>query len=160
MNDDHPVLPLYFAYGSNLEPEQMERRCPGHRVLCRAILHDHALRFHGFSKSWGGAVATIEHVPGAMVHGVVFELTPANFEALDRYEDCRGEGHPDNFYDRVRLPLQLEFGETIEAFTYIMRPQPAGRPSRAYRWAILTGMRHHSLPTIAIEPLEAMPTVD
>ncbi|MGH7725375.1 MAG: gamma-glutamylcyclotransferase family protein [Candidatus Eiseniibacteriota bacterium] len=161
MNDyTERTLPLYFAYGSNLEPEQMEMRCPGYRLLCRAILHDHVLRFQGHSRIWGGAIATIEHTPGAMVHGVVFELAPDQFNALDRSEGCVAPGHPDNQYDRVQLPVQLEYGEWIQVFTYIMRPQTPGRPSRSYRWAILKGMRHYSLPITAIEALEAEPTVD
>ncbi len=160
MTDSNTILPLYFAYGSNLEPRQMELRCPGHRMLCRAILHDHALRFHGSDRVWGGAVATIEHTPGAMVHGVVFELTAAEFAVLDRYEGSLGPDHPDTLYDRVQLPVELEHGESVEVFTYIMRPHPPGRPSRAYRWAILVGMRHYSLPVTAITALEAEPTVD
>lgn len=154
------VLPLYFAYGSNLEPVQMERRCPGHRVLCRAMLHDHALAFHGTSRDWGGAVATCVPAPGRTLHGVVFELTAAHFAALDAYEDCHGPGDPRNLYHRVRVAVELENREAIEVFTYVMAPAPPGRPSRAYRWAILSGMRHHGLPAAAIDELERTKTID
>jgi len=160
MTPSRDDLPLYFAYGSNLDPGEMEMRCPGSRFLCRAFLPDHALRFHGYDKVWGGATATAEHTPGTVVHGIVVELAPGQFEALDRAEGCLGPGHPDNRFDRVQLPVVLENGETIEVFTYIMRPQPAGRPSRAYRWAILSGMRRWSLPAAAIAALEAEPTID
>ena len=117
MNDPQTSLPLYFAYGANLDPRQLELWCPGHRVLCRAILHDHALRFHGFSRPWGGATATIEHAPGERTHGVVFELSPAGFAALDRAEGCIEPGHSDNRADRVQLPVVLENGESLEVFT-------------------------------------------
>jgi gamma-glutamylcyclotransferase (GGCT)/AIG2-like uncharacterized protein YtfP len=159
MNAPTP-LPVYFAYGSNLDPEQMGARCPGHKVLCRAILHDHALVVRGHSRSWGGAVATVEHAPGSMVHGVVFELTPGHYEALDHYEGYLGPQHPDNFYDRVRRTVQLELNEPLEVETYVMRPRPSGLPSRRYRWAILDGMRRHSLAAVAMQAIEATPVCD
>lgn len=160
MTHEPSELPLYFAYGANLDPEQMMLRCPGFRYLCRAILPDHALQFQGFDRTWGGALATIEHTPAAMVHGIVYEIPPAQFEALDRAEGCLGPGHADNVYDRVQLPVELENGEAIEVFTYLMRPFPPGRPSRAYRWAMLVGMRRYGLPPPVIAALEAEPTVD
>jgi hypothetical protein len=160
MSEPQAALPLYFAYGANLDPRQLELWCPGHRVLCRAILHDHAVRFHGFSKTWGGATAAIEHAPGQSAHGVVFELSPAGFVALDRAEGCLEPGHPDNLADRVQLPVELENGESIEVFTHLPRPLPPGLPSRAYRWAMLVGMRHHGLPASVIAALETGATAD
>ena len=156
------ALPLYFAYGSNLDPAQMESRCPGHRVLCRARLRDHVLAFHGASRAWdGGAVAAIDLRAGSVVHGVVYELRPDDFARLDRAEGYRGHGDPANVYERVQLPVELENGEVIDVFTYVRaEPEPPGLPSRRYRWAILTGMRHHGLPREAIAAVEAMPVRD
>src|SRR5438876_8293776 len=34
---------LYFAYGSDLDPEEMKVCCPGHAVVGLAVLHDHRL---------------------------------------------------------------------------------------------------------------------
>ena len=73
---------LYFAYGSNLEPVQMATRCPGHRVVGRASLPGYALAFRGYGRDWAGAVATIEPRYGAIVHGVVFEITAAHYATL------------------------------------------------------------------------------
>jgi gamma-glutamylcyclotransferase (GGCT)/AIG2-like uncharacterized protein YtfP len=155
------ALPLYFAYGSNLDPAQMELRCPGHRVLCRAMLHDHALVFHGENKAWGGAVAAADPRGGSVVHGVVYELKGSDFTALDRTEGYSGPGDPGNFCERVQLPVELENGETLDVFTYVLSaPTPPGLPSRSYRWALLKGMRHHSLPGAAIAAVEAMPVKD
>ena len=60
----------------------MRARCPQSRVLCRAILPDHVLVFRGFSRDWEGAVATVEPAPGEVVHGVVFEVTPADVQRV------------------------------------------------------------------------------
>lgn len=148
----------YFAYGSNLEPRQMAKRCPGHRVLGRAVLRDHAIRFRGYGRDWAGAVATVEPLPGHDVHGVVFELTEAHYRALDQYEGRDGEGAPTNLYDRVPVRVRMEDGRQVEVDTYVMRLDPEGTPSRRYRDAILAGMRHHGLPAEAIAELESHPT--
>jgi hypothetical protein len=150
--------PLYFAYGSNLNQAQMAERCPGHRVLGRAVLPGHALRFRGHGRDWAGAVATVEPATGEDVHGVVFALTEAHYRALDHYEGFDGEGAASNLYDRVtRRVVMEESGEEIEVRTYVIRPLPEGRPSRRYLDAIVAGMRHHGLPAAAIARLESLP---
>lgn len=158
---DADALPLYFAYGSNLEPGQMEMRCPGHRVLCRARLLDHALAFHGHSRLWDGPVASADPRRGAIVHGVVYELKREDFAALDRAEGYVAPGDERNAYERVQIEVELENGEPLEVFTYL-RPEPAASraPTRAYRWAVLSGMRHHGLPPEAIAAVEAIAPSD
>lgn len=152
--------PLYFAYGSNLNPAQMEERCPGHRVVGRAVLRDHVLRFRGYGRDWAGAVATVEPATGDDVHGVVFALTDAHYAALDVYEGCDGEGADTNLYDRVGRRVEIEDGSPLDVLTYVMRPDPEAPPSRRYRDAIVAGMRHHGLPASAIAALEAMPVAE
>ena len=153
-------VPLYFAYGSNLEPVQMAARAPGHRVVGRAVLPGHAVRFRGWGRDWAGAVATVEPAPGHDVHGVVFELTAAHYASLDAYEGYDGPDGADNLYDRVPVRVRLEGGREVEALTYVMRPEPEGPPSPRYRDAILAGMRHHGLPAAAIAGIAAVPTAE
>ena len=50
---------LYFAYGSNLNPDQMHHRCPEHSVVGLAALRDHRLTFPLTSHDWGGGVASV-----------------------------------------------------------------------------------------------------
>ncbi len=152
-------LPPYFAYGSNLNPSQMARRCPGHRVIGRATLEDHVLRFRGHGEDWGGAVATVEGAPGERVHGVVFDLTAEHYEALDRYEEWKGDDAPDNLYDRVERVVVGEDGIAMRVLTYVMTKASIGPPSRRYVDAILAGMEHHGLPQESIDRLRAVTTV-
>ena len=53
---------LYIAYGSNLNLEQMARRCPTAKVIGAGEIRDHELLFRGYPKS---AVATVEPKKGA-----------------------------------------------------------------------------------------------
>lgn len=71
---------LYFAYGSNINLEQMAHRCPDARLMGPVTLEDYELRFrgHGF--------ATVAPGKGGVVHGLLWKLTPQCEQALDLYE--------------------------------------------------------------------------
>ncbi len=104
---------LYFAYGSNLDDEQMRARCAGARVVGRAVLPNHALAFGGFSHRWGGAVASVVRAKGASVEGLLYELGDVDLRALDRFE-----GHPFAYERVVRLVLD-EHGRRRRVTTYL-----------------------------------------
>jgi gamma-glutamylcyclotransferase (GGCT)/AIG2-like uncharacterized protein YtfP len=77
-------MTLYFAYGSNLDEEQMSRRCP------RAVLTHRGhvpgrLVFVDYSPYWGGGVATISAKPGK-VPGLFWKIHPDDEYILDGYE--------------------------------------------------------------------------
>ena len=65
---------LYFAYGSNINLEQMAQRCPDAEVVGPVVLEDYELLFRGNRAGCG--VATIEPLPGSQVHGLLWKLTP------------------------------------------------------------------------------------
>jgi gamma-glutamylcyclotransferase len=80
------VSELYFAYGSNLDAEQMRARCPTARGLERARLDGHRLAFTHYSKRWQGGAADVVPAPGAAVWGVLYEMGPEDFARLDPFE--------------------------------------------------------------------------
>lgn len=111
---DEKMTPvLYFAYGSNLDDDQMRVRCAGARIVGRAVLPNHALAFGGFSHRWGGAVASVVRAKGARVEGLLYELGDVDLRALDRFE-----GHP-FAYERVVRFVQDEHGRRRRAMTYL-----------------------------------------
>src|SRR5688572_354821 len=89
---------LYFAYASNLDPKQMQERCPGHVVVGLAALHDHRLTFPRFSEKWGGGTASLVHAHGKQVWGVVYDVTDAHLAVLDSHEDFKAQGDQHNSY--------------------------------------------------------------
>lgn len=150
----------YFAYGSNLEPVQMRRRCPSSRVVGVATLPGHRLVFPLRSDGdWNGGVAGIAPGtgPDAQVHGVVYAIDDADLAALDGYEAV-AEG----MYRRARVELEMEDGAATAAWTYYATPDPAGPtpPSKKYLNAIVTGATHHGLPQPYIQQLAATRTLD
>lgn len=79
-------MPLYFAFGSNMDAAQMRARCPGAAALGRATLANHRLVFRGPSQKRGGGVLSVDEAVGPHVEGVLYELSEADLSALDRFE--------------------------------------------------------------------------
>jgi gamma-glutamylcyclotransferase (GGCT)/AIG2-like uncharacterized protein YtfP len=155
---------LYFAYASNLDPEQMRVRCPGHRVVGLAALHDHRLVFPLYSQRWGGGVASVQLAHGQTVWGVVHELSETDLAALDGFEGFRGPGDPHSLYDREQVTVELtrpddgSVPRRLRACTYVARPSNPSPPSRRYLDTILRGARHHRLSAEYVAHLGAIPT--
>ena len=120
---------LYLAYGSNLNLQQMRRRCPDSHVVGTAELPGWRLLFKG-SKS--GNYLTVEQAEGHFVPVAVWEVSERDEESLDRYE-----GFPD-FYYKKELDVVLHengSGETrpVTAFLYIMHEdRRPGIPTERY----------------------------
>ena len=115
---------LYIAYGSNLNLEQMKRRCPTAEVVGTAELKNWRLRFRGGSHS---AVATIEREQGFTVPVLIWRIQPEDEVALNRYE-----GFP-FLYRKETLRLTVN-GKRVRAMVYIMNADrhPYGTPSAGY----------------------------
>jgi gamma-glutamylcyclotransferase (GGCT)/AIG2-like uncharacterized protein YtfP len=103
----------YFAYGSNLNMDQMEHRCPHSRPIGSAILPGYRLEFRANGSGMG--FATVSPAPGKRVHGGLWAIAEIDLPRLDRYE-----GYP-SLYTRRMLPVQYE-GIDRKALTYIMTP--------------------------------------
>jgi hypothetical protein len=156
----------YFAYGSNLEPQQMRRRCPDHTVVGLAELREHKLVFPLTSHDWGGGVASVGVAHAQSVWGMVFDLSESDLVSLDRYEGYVGPDDQHNLYDRATVPVQLvraddgSFARRLRPLIYLARAANPSPPSRRYMAAIVAGARHHKLPSEYIAKLLSIPVVD
>jgi gamma-glutamylcyclotransferase (GGCT)/AIG2-like uncharacterized protein YtfP len=100
----------YIAYGSNLNLELMAQLCPTAKVVSSSVLNGYRLLF----RSWPThAVATIEKRNSGIVPVLVWDIQPADEQALDRYE-----GWP-SFYYKKHIPICVD-GKQLEAMVYIM----------------------------------------
>lgn len=132
---DKKMKRLNIAYGSNLNLQQMERRCPTAKVYGKGILKDYRLLFKGVR---GNAYATIEPYKGGKIPVLVWELKPEDEEALDYYE-----GFP-NFYYKNNIRVELESREKVTAMVYIMTDKIKDRinlnlPSKRYLGIVKEG---------------------
>lgn len=129
--------PLYFAYGSNINLEQMRYRCPDATVRGQAVLDNYDLRFRG------SGVATVEPKEGACVYGLLWELTDKCEASLDRYE-----GYP-RLYIKQTLEVRTFDGQRVPVMAYIMNPELHLKPSlppREYYLGIREGYEQNGLP--------------
>ena len=84
---------IYIAYGSNMSMEQMKFRCPEAQLLGTGLLEGWRLMFKG---SLTGAYATIEREKGLIVPILLWRISAADEERLDRYE-----GFPSFYYKQT-----------------------------------------------------------
>lgn len=82
----------YFAYGSNMNLDQMAYRCPAASVVEKVKLEGYRLTFCGRGK--GSGVATILPEEGSQVEGVLWKITPECEKSLDFYE-----GYPPSVWE-------------------------------------------------------------
>jgi gamma-glutamylcyclotransferase (GGCT)/AIG2-like uncharacterized protein YtfP len=128
-------VPLYFAYGSNMDAAAMARRCPASRPLGLARLARH--RFAILEAGY----ATVVRDPNSTVHGVLYDLALADVPALDRYEDI-GRG----LYRKATQAVLRNAGAPVQALVYIGAGASGGEPRPRYMEALVAAARTAGLP--------------
>ena len=132
---------LYFAYGSNINLDQMSYRCPDAQVVGPVELEGYELLFRR------GGFATIAPKEGETVIGLLWSITPECERSLDRYE-----GYP-RFYDKRMVTVQDSQGRSLSVMAYIMdeRFREPMLPTTTYYNGIQEGYRQNGLPVDALE---------
>jgi gamma-glutamylcyclotransferase len=126
----------YFAYGSNLDTDQLRERVGTFGTIGKAVLGGYRLEFNKRSKCDGSAKANLASDSGTRVEGVVFELDEPQMKKLDVAE--KG-------YHRVVVSLE---GAAQEAVTYIANDDMIDDdllPTRDYLDMIIKGAERFGL---------------
>lgn len=124
---------FYLAYGSNLNIQQMQSRCPDAKIVGTAEIKGYELLFKG-SKT--GSYLTIEKAENSSVPVAVWKVSVADERSLDVYE-----GFP-NFYYKTEMEVTVN-RRKIKAFVYIMHEyRPLGKPSYHYVRTCAEGYRN------------------
>jgi gamma-glutamylcyclotransferase (GGCT)/AIG2-like uncharacterized protein YtfP len=77
----------YFAYGSNMNWQQMQRRCPSARFVCVARLANYQFGITRHSRLRDCGTANVFLADGNEVWGTVYEVSEAELAILDGFED-------------------------------------------------------------------------
>ena len=142
---------LYFAFGSNLCAERLQKSVP-HLKRPESFyglgkVDGWGLHFARFSKNWQGASATMRPTnDNSVVWGALWRVTGEDMQALDIQE-----GVPRGIYRRVRSPEDIAIfdseGNPVSCFTYLMNEKfEAGPPSPHYLHVIKSGAQQLNLP--------------
>lgn len=138
-------MPLYFAYGVNMDREAMSRRCPHSHALGRARLAGY--RFVIMSDGF----ASVAPDRGSSVHGALWDLALADVRALDAFEEvARGR------YAKRYMPVLREPFGSARALVYIGCDAKEGAPRRDYFAGVLAAARDFGLPAQYIAYLDSI----
>jgi AIG2-like family. len=113
-------MPLYFAYGSNMDLAAMARRCPASKPvgIGRLMRHRFFISDDGY--------ASVMRDPRGVVWGLLWDLALGDVPALDRYESLST-----GLYAKVIQPLLTEQGPR-RALVYVGRSHRPGLPKPGY----------------------------
>jgi len=119
-------MALYAAYGSNMDPAQMQERCPHSPLAGSGWLQDWRLTFGGEDLGWEGSLATVVEDPGGHVYVSLYDVTPQDERVLDQWE-----GADLGLYRKVRVRVQTLSGDQL-AWVYVLDGFEGGLPSARY----------------------------
>lgn len=138
-------MPLYFAYGANMDRAAMQKRCPKSPPLGRARLMGH--RFVIMVSGHGSVKRDLQRE----VHGVLYDLAFADIPALDRYEDiARG------LYRKITQPVLREGAGPMKALLYVGVASEEGEARGDYLDHVVAAARSWALPETYITYLGSL----
>jgi hypothetical protein len=149
----------YFAYGADLDPEDLGLRCEYRRrqrirfaKSTPAVLKGFRLVCNIQSQYRRGGIFNILPDPSSEVHGVIYELLPGDAISAMMIK----EGESSNYLLAVNT-VRTSKGEEIQAL--VLRADAKSKsltPSPAYLNVVIQAARHHHLPPEWIAKLSAM----
>ena len=122
---------LYFAYGSNLNHEQMKRRCSGAKYIKKHPLKSYKLCFSHKTKHSIYGHANIVKNKKSKVLGALWNINKKDEKELDRYE-----GVDYNYYQKEYFTLK---GKKV--LVYIQNIYYLKKPNSTYLHTIIEGYK-------------------
>jgi gamma-glutamylcyclotransferase (GGCT)/AIG2-like uncharacterized protein YtfP len=134
----------YFAYGTNMDAEQMGCRCPD--ALCRGPAVLRGWRFCVNSRG----VATVAPEAASEVWGIRWDVTSEDLASLDYYE-----GVTYGTYTRRVVTIRDEAGSRLEAIVYVAAVDDPGTPRTDYMDVVIGAAQAAELPGVYLAELES-----
>lgn len=168
MEYDRAMIHRVFAYGSNLDLDELRAWMRGAGYSPRALLGfaparlpQHALIWDYYASGRAGGAANVAPRYDSVVPGGVLEVSTEGLAAIDRKE-----GVP-IVYHRTLLDVEMNAGESprfVPAWVYRVngayRRGRMVRPTRYYVGRLLAGADRFQLPIPHVESLRHLPTCD
>ncbi|MEQ1717238.1 MAG: gamma-glutamylcyclotransferase family protein [Hyphomicrobium sp.] len=145
----------YFAYGSNMLTQRLQKRCKSARAIGPAWVNGYSLVFHKRSKDGSGKATLIKaDDTTARAYGVIFSIDASEMADLDRAE---GAG-----YACIKdFTVFTTPASPVEVITYFAPPESIDSALVPYDWyrnLAVAGARQNSLPDDYVKGLEAIAT--
>ena len=142
-------MPLYAAYGSNMDPRRMSERCPHSPLRSTGWLVEWRLTFGGEDLGWDGALPTIVEDPFEQVFVAVYDVTGEDLERLDGWE-----GADSGLYRKTRVRVATMHGEQV-AWAYVLDAYEGGLPSANYLGILADAAESADAPVDYVTALRA-----
>ncbi|MFP4846686.1 gamma-glutamylcyclotransferase family protein [Winogradskyella sp. PE311] len=149
---------LYFAFGSNMNVEQMvNNRCKSAKKISNGYIDDYELVFNREGTSRKGGVSSIIYKEEKKVYGVVYLINLKDKKKLDSIEE-EGNAYKQKMMNVVVLDEENNDNhkQYLECLVYISNPQKGEfKPSEEYITTMISGAEHHKLPDNYIKFLKS-----
>ena len=144
-------MPLYAAYGSNMDPHRMGERCPHSPLRTTGWLLGWRLTFGGEDLGWDGALATIVEDPIDQVFVAVYDVTEEDAALLDGWESADS-----GLYRKTRVRVTTMLGEQV-AWAYVLDAYEGGLPSASYLGILAEAAQAADAPDDYVASLRSRP---
>ncbi len=123
---------LFVAYGAGVNRTEMAKHCPTAKLIGTTELKNYRLAFRG---SKAGALSTIEKTKGGSVPALLWEISPQDEAALERWF-----GVPE-LYREATIKVRRD-GVPVDALIFILiSGKPQNKPSAFYYSTLLEGYK-------------------
>ncbi len=141
---------LIFGFGSNMDINQIKKRCPSAKLICRATVKNKEIRYTTYSRIRLGGVADMFEAPGHEVLGLVVSINDQDLSYLDKIE-C-----DDNGYQRIEIEAFDDNGEALKCFAYdVIDKKPDVPPTAVYEWLVYSGAFYLNAPHSYLEKIRS-----
>jgi hypothetical protein len=135
---------MYAAYGSNMDPAQMARRCPHSPQRGTGWLQDWRLTFGGEDLGWEGALATVVEAQG-------HQVSEQDEAALDMWD-----GATLGYYRKTKVRVTT-LDDDVLAWLYVLNDYEGGLPSARYLGNLADAAEIAGAPSDYVAGLRARP---
>ena len=154
----------YFAYGSNMDKEDLNTWCDKKnypkialKSIIPAKLVGYRLAFNYFSSLRKCGVANIMEVENGEVYGLLIEIDSDELQVIRKKEGCP------NYYQEITIFVDILEGQRmVKAITYKVAKNKESNchkpPSKYYLDLIISNAIKHQFPSFYIEALERIKT--
>ena len=129
----------------------MLERCPHSPAAGTGWLNGWRLTFGGEDLGWDGALATIVEDPDSAVFVALYDVSPADYELLDRWESAES-----GLYRKIHVRVSTLDGELLAA-VYVLSAYEGGLPSARYLGLIAEAADKAGAPDEYVAELRSRP---
>ena len=144
-------MTIYAAYGGNMDPALMARRCPHSPQHSTGWLEGWRLTFGGEDLGWEGALPTVVEDADERVFVTLYEMTEPDEESLDQWD-----GASLDYYRKSKVRVSTADGDVV-AWLYVLNDYEGGLPSARYIGMIADAAEAAGAPADYVAGLRARP---